>query len=120
MKSEDLAAAYFEVWMTTDDDRRHELASQVFTESAVHYAVPANVEFRGIEAIESNIKRVNKENIQGNGLSFTSGDVTPNHNTLQLEWSVETPSGQTVATGRDFLLINDDGRVQALYMFNGV
>lgn len=120
MKSEDLAAAYFEAWMTTDDDRRHELARQVFTESAVHYAVPANVQFRGVEAIESNIKRVNTENIQGNGLSFTSGDVTANHNTLQLEWSVETPSGQTVATGRDFLLISDDGRVQALYMFNGV
>jgi hypothetical protein len=120
VKSEELAVAYFELWMTTDEVRRHHLIGEVFAESAVHYAAPANVAFRGIDAIASNIRRVNSENIQKAGLSFTAGQALFNHDTVQLEWSVETPAGKTVATGRDFLLVNDQGQVHALYMFNGV
>lgn len=120
MNSDAIAQSYFELWSTTDESRRHELATQVFASDAVHHAAPADVHFEGIEAIERNIARVNTENIQKAGLKFQTGEVRPNHDSIQLEWSVTTPDGKTVATGRDFLLVNDSGKVTALYMFNGV
>jgi hypothetical protein len=42
-----------------------------------------------------------------------------NHDSVQVEWQVANPSGQTVGTGRDFILRDADGRVTALYMFIG-
>ena len=30
-----------------------------------------------------------------------------------------TPNGKTIGTRRDFLLLNDAGRITALYVFNG-
>lgn len=120
MDTTTLAAAYFELWMTTDDARRHELATQIFTKDAVHYAAPANIHFDGADAIEANITRVNTENIQKAGLSFREGETRVNHDALQVEWSVAAPNGQTVASGRDFLMLNDAGKVTKLYMFNGV
>jgi hypothetical protein len=110
---------YFALWKTTDDDERHALVQKIFTESAVHYAAPANVSFSGIDEIEANIARINKENIQQAGLQFHPGDSAPNHNSVQLQWTVADPSGKTLGTGRDFLLLDDDGRVKALYMFTG-
>lgn len=120
MDTKAIAANYFELWMTADDARRHELATQLFTSDAVHHAAPADVHFEGVDAIEANITRVNTENIQKAGLSFQEGDIRSNHDSLQVEWSVQAPNGQTVATGRDFLLINDEGKITKLYMFNGV
>ena len=119
METKTLAEDYFELWGTTDDARRHELASKVFAASAVQYVSPANVSLSGVDAIEANIARVNKENIQQAGMSFAEGEVTPNHNALQVRWSVVNPAGATVGTGRDFLVLDDDGQVAALYMFMG-
>ncbi|MEZ3159453.1 nuclear transport factor 2 family protein [Microbacterium sp. BWT-B31] len=120
MDTKTIAATYFELWSTTDDARRHELATQLFADDAVHHAAPADVHFEGVDAIEANITQVNTENIQKAGLSFQEGDIRTNHDSLQVEWSVSTPAGQTVATGRDFLLLNEDGKVAKLYMYNGI
>lgn len=120
MDTNAIAASYFELWGTTDDARRHELATTLFAADAVHHAAPADVHFEGIEAIEANITRVNTENIQKAGVTFHEGDVRPNHDAIQVEWSVAAPNGKTVGTGRDFLFINDEGKITKLYMFNGV
>lgn len=119
METTTLADAYFELWGTTDDARRHELAGEVFAASAVQHVSPAGVSLTGLDAIEANIARVNRENIQQAGMTFTEGEVTPNHDALQVRWSVVNPAGATVATGRDFLVLDGDGRVAALYMFMG-
>jgi hypothetical protein len=119
VNASDLVNDYFELWKTTDDDQRHMLASKIFADSATQYVAPANIALSGVKAIEANIARVNRENIQAAGLSFREGKSTPNHNSVQVEWEVADPSGNTVGSGRDFLLLNDDSRVTALYMFMG-
>jgi hypothetical protein len=115
----ELVELYFELWKTTDDNERHALAGKIFTDAAVQYAVPANVSFSGVDQIEANIAKVNKDNIQQAGLQFHAGNSIANHNSVQIEWSVAAPNGKTVGTGRDFLLLDEDGRVTALYMFMG-
>ncbi|MFJ4210488.1 hypothetical protein ACIPY2_18705 [Paenarthrobacter sp. NPDC089675] len=110
---------YFDLWETTDDAERHALIEKVFVDSAVQYVAPANISLEGADAIEANITRVNTENIQKAGLQFQKGKIIPNHNSVQVEWTVAAPNGQTVASGRDFLLLGEDGRATALYMFQG-
>ncbi len=53
------------------------------------------------------------------GLDFREVKTTPNHNSVQVEWEVADSGGNTVGAGRDFLLLDDGGRVTALYMFMG-
>jgi len=115
----ELADTYFEMWTTTDDAERHALAQRVFTESAVHYAAPANETFTGITQIEETIARVNKENIQQAGLQFRKGAIVPNHDSVHVQWEVLAPNGTKVGGGRDFLLLDSDGRIKYLYMFAG-
>jgi hypothetical protein len=110
---------YFELWQTTDAAARHELIQRVFAESAVQYVVPADVTISGIDNIEANIARVNKENIQAAGLAFRAGNSVPNHNSVQVEWEIANPKGDKVGGGRDFLVLDDGGRIAALYMFMG-
>ena len=118
MNANDLVESYFKLWGTTDDNERHAYATKLFTENAVHYAAPANEKFSGIDQIEANIARVNTENIQKAGLKFRAGGFVPNHNSVQVQWEVTDPGGAKVlGAGRDFLLLDEDGRIKALYMF---
>ena len=115
----ELVDQYFELWKTTDDDNRHALAQKIFTESAVQYVAPANVSLSGLDAIEANIAKVNRENIQQAGLTFLPGESVSNHNSIQVNWAVANGAGDTVGTGRDFLLLDDNGQVTSFYMFMG-
>jgi hypothetical protein len=120
MTPNDLVDAYFELWGTTSDAERHALAEKIFAESAVHYSAPSNVSFSGVGEIEANIARINKENIQQAGLGFRPGRSVPNHDSVHVEWEVVHPSGKTLAAGRDFLLLDGDGKITTLYMFTGL
>lgn len=118
MNAADLVESYFELWRTTDDNERHAYASKLFTPGAVHYAAPANEKFTGVDEIEANIARVNTENIQKAGLKFRAGGFVVNHDSVQVNWEVTDPGGAKVlGAGRDFLLLDEDGRIKALYMF---
>lgn len=118
MSTMEFADNYFEMWKTTDNDKRRALADQLFAEDATHYAVPANVSFVSRDAILANITRVNTENIQKAGLQFQVGAITPNHNAIQIEWAVAAPNGTVVGRGRDFLVLNNEGKATTLHMFN--
>lgn len=119
MTASTLVDHYFDAWATTNTAHRHELMNKIFTADAAHHAAPAGITFTGREEIEANIARVNSENLVGAGLSFARGEFRVNHNSIQLEWTVNTPDGTTVARGRDFLLLNPEGQIEKLYMFNG-
>lgn len=113
----DLVNDYFQLWATADDEQRHRLVGKVFATTATHYVAPADITVEGVAAIEANIARVNRENIQTAGLRFRRGTTTPNHNSVQVEREVADPSGNTVGTSRDLLLLDANGRISTLYMF---
>ena len=117
MSSQDFAEKYVALWKTTDDKERKELAAELFSEDAEHYAAPANASFIGRDAIIANITNVNKGAIQEAGLKFNSGPSLMNHDSILVEWSAEAPNGKVVRSGRDFLVLNDKGKATKLYMF---
>lgn len=117
MAIQDFADKYVTLWKTTDDAVRAEIAAELFAEDAQHHAAPANVSFVGRADILANVTKINKEAIQGAGLTFTGGRSLPNGNSVLVEWSAQAPNGQTVREGSDVLILNDAGQATTLYMF---
>ncbi len=117
MALQEFATDYVQLWRTTDTAERETLVTKLFAENAVHHAAPANVMFDGRDAILANVTSINEQAIQGAGLKFIGGVSVPNGNGILIEWSAEAPNGKTVRTGRDFLILNDEGKASNLYMF---
>jgi hypothetical protein len=117
MTTQKFADRYLDLWKTTDSQEREQMAKALFAEDAVHHAAPANLSFVGRDQILANIASVNKEAIQKAGLKFKTEASTGNHNAILYEWSAEAPNGRIVRTGRDLMILNDQGKIKALYMF---
>jgi hypothetical protein len=117
MTTQNFATKYIELWKTTDDKQREALTRELFAEDAVHYAAPANVSFVGRENILANVTNINMGAVQKAGLKFKGEAGIANHNSILVEWSAEAPNGQTVRSGRDILILNDEGKASTLYMF---
>ena len=108
---------YVQLWKTVDADERAALIENLFAENAEHYAAPAGVSFIGRPAILENVTNINKQAIQTAGLEFVGGDAVANGNSILVEWSAQAPNGATVQSGRDILVLNDEGQAETLYMF---
>lgn len=108
---------YVELWKTVDADTRASLVDKLFAEDAKHYAAPAGVSFIGRDAILQNVANINMQAIQTAGLKFVGGDAVGNGDSILVEWSAQAPNGATVQSGRDILVLNDEGKVETLYMF---
>jgi hypothetical protein len=117
MNANEFADNYLEVWKVSDDGERSTLVKKLFTEDAVHHIAPADVSFTGRDEIEANIARVHKENIAALGLQFRVGTAVLNRNSVQLPWEIASPAGDTVKSGTDFFILDEEGRISALYMF---
>jgi len=117
MTATQFANDYVQLWKTVDADERAALVEKLFAENAVHYAAPAGVSFIGRPAILENVTNVNMQAIQTAGLEFVGGDVVANGNSILVEWSARAPNGAIAQSGRDILVLNDEGKAEALYMF---
>jgi hypothetical protein len=108
---------YMNLWKTTDNNERNKLIEQLFVEKAMQHIVPANISFQNRSEILENITMVNSNAIQKSGLHFKLSSSTINHNSILIEWIAEAPNGQVAQSGRDFMILNDDGKATVLYMF---
>ena len=117
MDANEFTDSYLQVWKVSDDGERSALMQKLFTEHAVHHIAPADVSFVGRDEIEANIARVHKENIAALGLQFRVGTAVLNANSVQLPWEIASPAGDTVKSGTDFFILDEDGYISALYMF---
>jgi hypothetical protein len=120
MDVKELMDTLLEAWKTPDNEERRALVEKVFAESAVHYIAGEELRFAGREAILANMNQVNEQQIQGGGVVFGFGKTVANHNGVYQEWDITAPNGQVVRTGRDFYVLDDDGKITAFYMYGGV
>ncbi len=117
MATTQFANDYVQLWKTVDATERASLVEKLFAEDAEHYAAPANVSFIGRAAILENVTKINTQAIQTAGLKFIGGDAVGNGNSILIEWAAQAPNGTTVQSGRDILVLNEEGKAQTLYMF---
>ena len=76
-------------------------------------------EARGYEALEKRIRGSHEKNVRDDGNRFRAAkDVRRLRDVVTFHWEMLPADSETVlATGREFLIIADDGRVLADYQF---
>ncbi|HEY3607363.1 MAG TPA: hypothetical protein VGL06_07675 [Pseudonocardiaceae bacterium] len=117
MNATEFADRYLGVWTVDDDGERSALVAKLFTADAVHHISPGDASFVGRDQIDANIAQVHKD-ISAAGLQFRVGKAVPNGNSFLLPREMLNPAGKAVKSGRDFFLLDDEGRISALYMFH--
>ncbi|WP_433628821.1 nuclear transport factor 2 family protein [Nocardia sp. CA-120079] len=117
---DDFISDYFGMWNETDEGKRHAAIEAMWADSAAFHISPAGASFTGVPDIRANIDRVNKQNIQEAGFRFRHVNTVANHDSVALQWEMVDSGDQIVGAGRDFILRDADGRMNAVYMFMGL
>ncbi|MFB9330742.1 hypothetical protein ACFFSY_32780 [Paenibacillus aurantiacus] len=121
IKTEDLVQLYKELWSTTDEARRHELASQLLSDHAtVSIAQPQTLQIHGHADIETHIAFIHKDLVE-NGLRFRVLDNTIGRNNNAVKFSFQAVNGadEAVVNATVFLILDDENRVVSDHTFFG-
>ncbi|MBV8541158.1 MAG: hypothetical protein JO063_08480 [Pseudonocardiales bacterium] len=116
----DIVDRYCAVWHESDPDLRRKSVAELWAVDAVHTIEEAV--FRGRPAIEKRIADAHQQFVATAGFIFRSvGSILYHHNAVKLGWEMVPVAGDDpVATGSAFLLLDDDGLIQADYQFTNM
>ncbi|MGO4425649.1 hypothetical protein AB4Z54_44895, partial [Streptomyces sp. MCAF7] len=79
------------------------------------------LEAQGYDAIETRVARSYERFVEKKGFTFRArADAVRLHGVVKFGWeAVSTETGDIVGGGLDILVLDDDGRIKADYMFPG-
>lgn len=117
LDAQTLADRYVAVWNEADANNRRAAVAALWVPDGQHYV--AGREARGYEALEERIRGSHEKNVRDNGNRFRAArDARRLRDVVTFHWEMLRADGATVlATGLEFLIIDDDGRVLADYQF---
>ena len=104
---------YLAMWNETDAERRRSIIEQTWTEDGSYVDPHAAVE--GAEALDALVAAVQAQ-FPGHRFVLAAGPDA-HHDRMRFTWQLVAESGDAVATGLDFALVADDGRLRAVTGF---
>ncbi|MFJ4126612.1 hypothetical protein ACIP3U_35675 [[Kitasatospora] papulosa] len=131
-----LAHRYMAQWTVADGVERRVAIEQLWSEDATHTLQPpaeireiaaqlgfahTTLETQGYDAIETRVARSYERFVETGGLTFRArADAVRLHGVVKFGWeTVSTETGDVVGGGMEILVLDDDGRIKADYMFPG-
>jgi hypothetical protein len=116
-EAQQLADRYVAAWNETDPARRREAIESLWTEDGQHYVDTRQAV--GYAALEDRISRSHDKNVTVAGNRFRAvHDACRLRNAVTFHWQMLPAHADTVlATGQEFLIVNDDGRILVDYQF---
>lgn len=114
---QDLASRYVAVWNETDAARRRLQIAELWETTGRHYV--GEREVRGYEALETRIRESHEKNVRDAGNRFRAAPHARRlRDIVTFQWEM-LPADSEIVLGRglEFLVVNDDGRILADYMF---
>jgi hypothetical protein len=117
LDAQTLADRYVAVWNEADANNRRAAIAALWVPDGQHYVEGRQA--RGYEALEERIRGSHEKNVRDNGNRFRAArNVRRLHDVVTFHWEMLPADSETVlATGLEFLVIDDDGRVLADYQF---
>jgi hypothetical protein len=114
---EELVERYVGIWNEPDPATRRAAIPHLWTENGIN--VTSSLEARGYPALAARIARAHDQYVAaGEHLFRSSGEVQAHHGAARLRWEmVRTVSGEVAASGCEFFILADDGRIDADYQF---
>lgn len=112
-----LANRYAAVWNETDAEKRRQQTAQLWIPEGRHYV--GDREVQGHEALERRIKESYEKNVRDGGNRFRAvRDARQLHNVVIFHWEMLPANDETVlGRGLEFLIVDDEGRIQVDYQF---
>ncbi|MFK0278958.1 hypothetical protein ACIQVL_00620 [Streptomyces sp. NPDC090499] len=131
-----LADRYMAQWTVPDAAERRAAIERLWAKDATHVLHPpakireiaaelgfdhTTLEAQGHDAIESRVARSHERFVEKMGLTFRPrADAVRLHGVVRFGWeTVSTETGDVVGGGLEILVLDDDGRIKADYMFPG-
>jgi hypothetical protein len=116
-QTQKIADRYAAVWNETDTTARRQAIVALWSADGVHYV--KDLEARGYEALEQRIASSHEKNVRIGGHYFRLvNNVKSLRNVVTFNWEmVHSASGQVAATGLEFLILDNGGRIAADYQF---
>lgn len=112
-----LVDRYVDVWNETDEERRRAAIVALWAPDGQHYV--GTREARGYEALEARIRGSHEKNVRDDGNRFrAASNVRLPHDVVTFYWEMLPADSDTVlATGLEFLAVDDGGRILVDYQF---
>ncbi|MER6286216.1 PDDEXK family nuclease [Streptomyces sviceus] len=133
---QELADRYTAQWNVSDAAERRAAIERLWAEDGAHILHPPaemretaaglgfdhpTLEARGHDAIETRVARSHERFVEKDGLTFRAcpGAIRLN-GVVRIGWeAVSAETGDVVGGGSDMLVLDDDSRIKADYMFPG-
>jgi hypothetical protein len=115
LDAQTLADRYVAVWNEKDEEKRRVAVAALWVPDGQHYV--GDRAARGYDALEQRIRGSHEKNVRDNGNRFRAAkNVRRLHDVVTFHWEMLPADSETVlATGLEFLVIADDGRIVADY-----
>ena len=104
---------YIAMWNETDPERRRSIIEETWTDDGSYVDPHADVE--GADGIDALVAAV-QEQFAGHRFVLAAGPDA-HHDRVRFTWQLVADSGEAVATGVDFAVVADDGRLRAVTGF---
>jgi hypothetical protein len=131
---QDLADRYIAQWAEPDAAQRRAAIERLWAENGTHILQPpaeirqiaaglgfdhTTLEARGYDAIEIRVARSYERFVQKGGITFRPrGDAVRLDGVVKFSWeTVSVETGDVAGGGLEILVLDDDGRIRADYMF---
>jgi hypothetical protein len=117
LDAQTLADRYVAVWNERDEGNRRAAIAALWVPDGQHYV--KGQEARGLDALEKRVRGSHEKNVRDNGNRFrAASDARRLHDVVTFHWQMLPADRETVlATGLEFLIIGDDGRILVDYQF---
>jgi hypothetical protein len=114
---EELVERYVAIWNDPDPATRSAAIPHLWVENGVNFT--SSLEARGYPALEARIAGAHDRYVATGEHWFRScGVVQSHHGAARVRWEmVRTESGEVAASGCEFFVLADDGRIDADYQF---
>jgi hypothetical protein len=109
---------YLAMWHEADPARRHELVAELWAEDAENKT--GRWAIRGIAEIQARVTRAHDEWVASKGFVFRpAGNTATHNNVVKLFWDmVPSAGGPVESRGLDIFVLDDAGKIAALYQFS--
>jgi hypothetical protein len=117
VEAQQLADRYVAAWNETDSERRRRAIEGLWVTHGEHYVDTRHAV--GYDALETRIRGSHEKNVTNSGNIFrTVQDARQLHNVVIFHWQMLPAGGEEIlATGLEFLVVGDDGRIVTDYQF---
>jgi hypothetical protein len=113
----DFVGRYVSMWHERDALVRGEIVGSLFAADAENYTQRSAS--RGLDEIRARVTRAHDEWVAAKDCVFEpAGNTATHHHLVKFFWRMRpAKGGSAISIGLDVFVLNDDGKIRALYQF---